>query len=118
MYKHLSGDASFGLLRNPDVFYGRCGVLTKRASEGLPFLAKSSRLHSPRCPVQQKLDSVLASPTGPTVLAKTVELCEAVSAIGAAATELCTGLNAQQLSWRPQPQKWSIAQNLAHLRTT
>jgi DinB superfamily len=93
-------------------------VLTKRATEGLPFLAKSSKLHAPWSPVQQELDSASASPTGRTVLAKTVELSEAVSAIGATATELCTGLSAEQLSWRPKPQKWSIAQNLAHLRTT
>src|ERR1700675_430158 len=28
---------------------------------------------------------------------------------------LTAGLSAAQMSWRPQPGKWSIAQNLAHL---
>jgi hypothetical protein len=31
------------------------------------------------------------------------------------AKSLTAGLSAAQMSWRPQPGKWSIAQNLAHL---
>ena len=31
------------------------------------------------------------------------------------AKSLTAGLSSAQLSWRPQPEKWSIAQNLAHL---
>ena len=31
------------------------------------------------------------------------------------AKSLTTGLSAAQMNWRPQPGKWSIAQNLAHL---
>jgi hypothetical protein len=50
--------------------------------------------------------------------AKTVELCAEMSAIDGAAAELCAGLNEEQLSWFPRPGSWSIAQNLAHLRTT
>ncbi len=51
-------------------------------------------------------------------LAKTVELSQAMSAIDVEASRLCGGLSAEQLSWCPQAGKWSIAQNLAHLRTT
>src|SRR5580704_9757481 len=32
--------------------------------------------------------------------------------------ELSAGLSEEQLSWQPQPGRWSIAQNLAHLRAT
>ncbi len=31
------------------------------------------------------------------------------------AKSLTAGLSAAQMNWRPQPGKWSIAQNLAHL---
>src|ERR1700675_283498 len=31
------------------------------------------------------------------------------------AKSLTVGLSAAQMNWRPQPGKWSIAQNLAHL---
>ena len=31
------------------------------------------------------------------------------------AKSLTAGLSAAQMTWRPQPGKWSIAQNLAHL---
>ena len=51
-------------------------------------------------------------------LAKTVELSEAASAVDAEAKKLCDGLSEEQLSWCPRPGRWSIAQNLAHLRTT
>ena len=50
--------------------------------------------------------------------AKTVELSEATLAVDAEAAKLCAGLSEEQLSWRPRPASWSIAQNLAHLRTT
>jgi DinB superfamily len=51
-------------------------------------------------------------------LAKTVELSEAALAVDVQAKKLCAGLSEQQLSWRPKPGSWSVAQNLAHLRTT
>ena len=51
-------------------------------------------------------------------LAKTVDLSEAMSAIDVEASRLCGGLSAEQLSYCPRPGRWSIAQNLAHLRTT
>jgi hypothetical protein len=51
-------------------------------------------------------------------LAKTVELSEAALAIDSEAKQLCAGLSEEQLSWCPSPGRWSIAQNLAHLRTT
>jgi hypothetical protein len=51
-------------------------------------------------------------------LATTVELSEAALAVDAEAKKLWAGLSEEQLSWCPRPGKWSIAQNLAHLRTT
>ena len=51
-------------------------------------------------------------------LAKTVELSDAALATDAEARKLCAGLSEEQLSWRPRPGRWSIAQNLAHLRAT
>jgi len=51
-------------------------------------------------------------------LAKTVELSEAALAVDSEARELCAGLSDEQLAWCPHPGKWSIAQNLAHLRRT
>jgi hypothetical protein len=50
--------------------------------------------------------------------AKAVELSEATLAVDAEAAKLCAGLSGEQLSWRPRPESWSIAQNLAHLRAT
>lgn len=38
-----------------------------------------------------------------------------VAAINADAQRLCAGLTEEQLGWRPQPGKWSIAENLAHI---
>jgi hypothetical protein len=49
---------------------------------------------------------------------KTVELREAALAVDAEATHLCAGLSEEQLSWSPRPGRWSIAQNLSHLRRT
>ena len=46
------------------------------------------------------------------------EIRTEVAAIDADAQRLCGGLNEDQLSWRPQPGKWSIAENLAHLNVT
>lgn len=51
-------------------------------------------------------------------MGNTVELCAAMSAIDAAAAELYAGLDDAQLSWSPRPGKWSMAENLAHLRAT
>jgi hypothetical protein len=52
------------------------------------------------------------------LLARTVDLSEAMLSIDMEAERLCAGLSAEQLAWNPLPGKWSIAQNLAHLRTT
>jgi hypothetical protein len=51
-------------------------------------------------------------------LAKTVELSEAALAADVEARKLCAELGDEQLSWCPRPGRWSIAQNLAHLRAT
>jgi hypothetical protein len=51
-------------------------------------------------------------------IAKTVELSQAMLAVDSQATELCAGLSEEQLSWSSSRGKWSIAQNLAHLRRT
>lgn len=56
--------------------------------------------------------------TGRIHLAKIVELSEGTLAVDAGVTQLCVGLSEEQLSWRPRPGSWSIAENLAHLRTT
>lgn len=56
--------------------------------------------------------------TGPVPLPKTAEFTEATLAVDAEAAKLCAGLSEEQLSWRPRPGSWSIAQNLAHLRIT
>ena len=53
-----------------------------------------------------------------THLATTVELSEAALAVDAEAKRLWAGLREEQLSWCPRPGRWSIAQNLAHLRST
>jgi hypothetical protein len=39
-------------------------------------------------------------------------------AIDREAEQLCAGLTENQLTWSPGPKKWSIAENLAHLRIT
>lgn len=39
-------------------------------------------------------------------------------AVDSEAAALCKGLNADQIAWRPSPDAWSIAENLAHLNTT
>jgi hypothetical protein len=39
-------------------------------------------------------------------------------AIDRDAEQLCAGLTEEQLSWSPRLKKWSIAENLAHLRIT
>ena len=49
---------------------------------------------------------------------QTVQLCEAMAAIDAAAAKLCEGLNDERLTWTPCRGRWSIVQNLAHLRIT
>src|ERR1700733_9027593 len=49
---------------------------------------------------------------------KTVELRQATLAVDAEAINLCAGLSEDQLSWSPRPARWSIAQNLSHLRRT
>jgi hypothetical protein len=49
---------------------------------------------------------------------KTVELREATLAVDLEAMDLCAGLSEEQLSWSPRPGRWSIAQNLSHLRRT
>ncbi len=54
----------------------------------------------------------------PISLTTAVDLSASVDSIKTAAARLCDGLTEKQLSWRPLPGKWSIAQNLAHLRTT
>jgi hypothetical protein len=56
--------------------------------------------------------------TGQIYLAETVELCADMLAIDAEAADLCNGLLEEQLSSSIRPGHWSIAQNLAHLRTT
>ena len=50
--------------------------------------------------------------------AKTVELRQATLAIDLEAMDLCAGLSEEQLAWSPRPGRWSIAQNLSHLRRT
>jgi DinB superfamily len=38
--------------------------------------------------------------------------------VNAHAKALCEGLTEEQMAWRPQPGKWSIAENLVHLELT
>ena len=56
--------------------------------------------------------------TGRVPLSNTAELSEATLAVDAEAAKLCAGLSEEQLCWHPRPGRWSIAQNLAHLRIT
>jgi hypothetical protein len=51
-------------------------------------------------------------------LAKTIEFKDATLAVDREAAALCAGLTEEQLSYCVRPESWSIAQNLAHLRTT
>ena len=60
----------------------------------------------------------ILSPASPDCTDDDVDLSASMDLINTAAARLCDGLTAKQLSWRPLPEKWSIAQNLAHLRTT
>jgi DinB superfamily len=53
-----------------------------------------------------------------TLAARTLDLSEAMRSIDLEAERLCAGLSPEQLAWNPAPGKWSIAQNLAHLRVT
>jgi hypothetical protein len=46
------------------------------------------------------------------------EIRAEIKAADAEAQRLCEGLTEEQLSWRPQQGKWSIAENLAHLNIT
>ncbi len=41
-----------------------------------------------------------------------------IAALDAQARALCAGLSDAELGWRPEPGRWSIAENLWHLRTT
>lgn len=41
-----------------------------------------------------------------------------IAAVNSDARKLCEGLSEEQLSWRPHPGKWSIAENLVHLNIT
>jgi DinB superfamily len=54
----------------------------------------------------------------PAEQAQTVELRQATLAVDFEAINLCAGLAEDQLSWSPRPGRWSIAQNLSHLRRT
>jgi hypothetical protein len=51
-------------------------------------------------------------------LAKTIELSEAALSVDVEAKRLWAGLSEEQLCWCPRTGMWSLAQNLAHLRTT
>ena len=51
-------------------------------------------------------------------VSQTVALYDAVSSVQAEATRLCFGMSEEQLLWRPEPHRWSMAENLAHLRAT
>ena len=45
-------------------------------------------------------------------------ICQETDANSKRAAELCAGLTEQQLSWRPGPASWCIAENLLHLERT
>jgi hypothetical protein len=62
--------------------------------------------------------SVTESFVYPAEQGKTVELREATLAVDLEAINLYAGLSEEQLSWSPHPGRWSIAQNLSHLRRT
>jgi DinB family protein len=46
------------------------------------------------------------------------EIRAEVAAVNEAAQRLCADLTEEQMAWRPQPGKWSIAENLVHLNVT
>ena len=46
------------------------------------------------------------------------EIRAEVDAVNEEAQKVCAGLTEEQLGWRPQPGKWSIAENLVHLNIT
>jgi hypothetical protein len=46
------------------------------------------------------------------------EIRAEVAAVSEQAQQVCVGLTEEQLGWRPQPGKWSVAENLAHLNVT
>jgi hypothetical protein len=52
------------------------------------------------------------------MLVDTNTLRAGLSAVNAQATALCGELTGDQLAWRPQPARWSIAENLIHLCAT
>ena len=54
----------------------------------------------------------------PAGVTKAVDLSQAMLSVDTEAERLCQGLSANQLAWSPAPGRWSIAQNIAHLRTT
>lgn len=43
------------------------------------------------------------------------EIRSEIAAVNAEAQKLCASLTEKQLAWRPQPGKWSMAENLVHL---
>ncbi len=47
-----------------------------------------------------------------------IEIRAEVAAVNEQAQKLCAGLTEEQLGWRPQPGKWSVAENLIHLNVT
>lgn len=50
--------------------------------------------------------------------AELANIRQEIAALDAQAAGLCAGLSEAQLGWRPEPGRWSIAENLWHLRTT
>ena len=44
------------------------------------------------------------------------EIRQEVNDINQRAAELCAGLSEEELAWRPEPGRWSVAENLLHLR--
>ena len=46
------------------------------------------------------------------------EIRDEIVQVNTAAQKLCAGLTQEQLTWRPQTGKWSIAENLVHLNLT
>ena len=60
----------------------------------------------------------LVDVTGQVHRARIAGLREATLTIDGDALNLCAGLNEEQLAWCPAIERWSIAQNLAHLRMT
>lgn len=46
------------------------------------------------------------------------EIRHDIEEINAGAAALCENLSEEELGWRPQPGRWSVAEHLAHLETT